>query len=140
MIEPAVKEQKAWGIAGDAKPGLRTIRISMSDKMRFTPNHVSVKLGETVRFVLKNEGKLMHEFVIGTQDELDQHAAMMKKYPGMEHDEPFMAHVAAGKTGEIIWTFNRPGDFGFACLIAGHYEAGMIGTVTVNKPTPAASR
>jgi uncharacterized cupredoxin-like copper-binding protein len=42
-----------------------------------------------------------------------------------------MAHVAPGKTGEVIWNFNRPGEFDFACLIAGHYSVGMIGRITV---------
>ena len=73
----------------------------------------------------------MHEFVLGTKKELDNHAALMMKFPGMEHSEPYMAHVAPGKTGEITWTFNRPGDFDFACLIAGHYQAGMVGKVKV---------
>jgi uncharacterized cupredoxin-like copper-binding protein len=72
---------------------------------------------------MKNEGKLLHELVIGTKPVLEEHAALMVKFPNMEHDEPYMAHVPAGKTGEIIWTFNRAGDFDFACLIAGHYSA-----------------
>lgn len=127
-----VKEQKPWGIAADPVPGLRTIRISMNDRMRFEPARIEVKEGETVRLVVKNEGKLMHELVIGTRKELDEHAALMKKFPNMEHDEPYMVHVAPGKTGEIVWTFNRPGQFDFACLIAGHYEAGMAGKISVN--------
>jgi uncharacterized cupredoxin-like copper-binding protein len=69
--------------------------------------------------------------VLGTREELDAHAALMVKFPGIEHDEPYMAHVPPGKTGEIIWTFNRAGDFDFACLIAGHYQAGMVGKVKV---------
>jgi uncharacterized cupredoxin-like copper-binding protein len=90
-----------------------------------------VRQGETVRFVHRNTGRVMHEFVLGTRSELDAHAALMRKYPGMEHDEPYMAHVAPGKTGEVVWTFNRAGDFDFACLIPGHYEAGMVGKITV---------
>lgn len=129
--ETVVKEQKAWGIAGDLKPGVRTIRFSMSDKMRFVPDRITVEEGETVRFVLKNNGKLMHEFVIGTKQELEEHAALMKKFPKMEHDEPYMAHVPPGKSGEVIWTFNRVGEFDFACLIAGHYDAGMVGRIKV---------
>ena len=66
-----------------------------------------------------------------TQADLDEHAALMVKFPGMEHDEPYMAHVAAGQTGEIVWTFNRAGEFDFACLIAGHYQAGMVGKIVV---------
>ena len=128
-----VREQKAWGIAGNAKAAKRTIDVGMSDDMRFTPARIDVKHGETIRFVLKNNGKLMHEFVIGTKKELDEHAALMVKFPNMEHDEPYMAHVAPGKTGEIVWNFNRAGAFDFACLIAGHYQAGMIGKIEVSK-------
>lgn len=129
---PVAKEQKPWGIAADPRPGLRTINVTMNDSMRFVPDTISVRAGETVRLVVKNEGRLMHELVIGTKEELDQHAELMKKFPNMEHDEPYMVHVAPGKTGEIVWTFNRGGEFEFACLIAGHYEAGMVGKVKVN--------
>lgn len=126
-----VKEQKPWGIAGDAAQVSRTIEIRMSDAMRFTPDRLEVKQGETIRLVHRNDGQMLHEFVIGTQDDLDKHAELMVKFPGMEHDEPYMAHVAPGQTGEIIWTFNRAGDFDFACLIAGHYQGGMVGKVRV---------
>jgi uncharacterized cupredoxin-like copper-binding protein len=128
----AVKmEQKAWGIAGDARQVGRTISATMTDAMRFTPDRIDIEEGDTVRIVLENQGKLLHEFVIGTKQELDAHAALMMKFPNMEHDEPYMAHVPAGKTGELIWTFNRSDEFAFACLIAGHYEAGMVGQVKV---------
>jgi len=130
-VGPVKKEQKEWGIAGDAKPGVRTIEIKMTDAMRFTPDRIEVKQGETVRLVHKNDGKIMHEFVLGTKKELDEHAALMAKFPNMEHDEPYMAHVGPGKTGQIVWTFNRPGEYDFACLIPGHYQAGMVGKVKV---------
>lgn len=128
---PAVKEQKAWGIAGDAKAVRRTITLRMTDDMRFAPSHIEVREGETVRLRAENKGQVMHEIVIGTKAELDQHADMMAKHPGMEHDEPYMAHVKPGERGDIVWTFNRPGTFDFACLIAGHYQAGMVGTIKV---------
>ena len=105
----------------------------MSDAMRFTPSLIEVKLGETIKFIIKNEGQVLHEFVLGTEATLAQHAALMMKFPNMEHDEPYMAHVPPGKTGEIIWTFNRAGEFDFACLIAGHFQAGMIGRIKVAK-------
>jgi uncharacterized cupredoxin-like copper-binding protein len=126
------KEQKDWGIAGEAKNAKRTIAVSMLDSMRFSPDKIEAKLGETLNFTLKNTGKVMHEFVIGTKKENDEHAALMVKFPNMEHDEPYMAHVPPGKSGQIIWTFNKPGDFEFACLIAGHYQAGMRGKITVS--------
>jgi uncharacterized cupredoxin-like copper-binding protein len=128
---PVKKEQKDWGIAGESKSVKRTIEIGMSDAMKFTPDRIEARLGETVKFVLRNRGALVHEFVLGTKKELDEHAALMIKFPTMEHDEPDMAHVGPGKTGEIVWTFNRAGDFDFACLIAGHYQSGMVGKVKV---------
>ena len=135
--DPGKKEQKDWGIAGDAKAVTRTIKITMMDTMRFSPDRVEVKLGETVRFAHKNAGKQLHEFVIGTPQENDAHAALMLKFPGMEHSEPYMAHVGAGKIGEIVWTFNRPGEYHYACLIAGHYQAGMKGKIIVAAATPS---
>jgi uncharacterized cupredoxin-like copper-binding protein len=74
---------------------------------------------------------MLHEFVIGTQKKLEEHAALMVKFPNMEHDEPYMAHVPAGRTGKLVWQFNKAGDFDFACLIAGHYQAGMVGKIIV---------
>jgi uncharacterized cupredoxin-like copper-binding protein len=128
---PLRLEQQDWGIAAEARQARRTISVSMSDAMRFTPARIELRQGETVRFLIRNEGQLMHEFVLGTRKELDAHAEMMIKHPGMEHDEPYMAHVAPGQTGEIVWTFNRAGEFDFACLIAGHYQAGMVGKIKV---------
>ncbi|MFP5409899.1 MAG: plastocyanin/azurin family copper-binding protein [Gammaproteobacteria bacterium] len=128
---PVVFEQTAWGIAGKPADAGRTITIDMTDAMRFTPDKITVEEGETVRFVVRNRGRMLHEMVIGTPDELVKHAAMMVKFPNMEHDEPYMVHVDPGKTGEIVWTFNRAGQFEFACLIPGHFEAGMRGTLTV---------
>jgi len=126
-----IREQKPWGIAGDASEVDRTIEIRMTDQMRFTPDRLQVRQGETIRFVHRNDGKILHEFVIGTRETLDEHAESMLRFPGMEHDEPYMAHIAPGQSGEMIWTFNRTGEFDFACLIAGHYQAGMVGTIRV---------
>ena len=124
-------EQKPWGIAANLKKVDRVIHIKMTDDMKFTPNVVLIKKNETVRFEIQNVGKVMHEMVIGTKQELDQHAAMMKKHPNMEHDEAYMAHVGPAKSGSIAWRFNKEGDFEFACLIAGHYDAGMVGKIQV---------
>ena len=133
----AAKEQKPWGIAGDAARVQRTIEIRMGDDMRFRPGRIEVRQGETVRLRVRNGGRVMHELVIGTRQELEEHAALMKKFPNMEHDEPWMAHVGPGRTGEIVWTFNRAGEFDFACLMAGHYEAGMTGRIIVAAAPPA---
>lgn len=130
----AVREQKPWGRAGLARDVQRTVDIRMSDDMRFTPDTLQVRLGETVRLRVRNAGRVMHELVLGTPEELEQHARLMEKFPDMEHDEPHMAHVAAGRRGEIVWHFNRAGDVHFACLLPGHYTAGMRGRITVVGP------
>lgn len=125
-------EQTPFGIAGDPKTVSRTVVVTMSDAMRFSPAMLEVKLGETVKFVVKNDGELMHEMVIGTLEDLKKHAELMQKFPDMEHGEPHMAHVNPGASEELIWRFNRPGEFHFGCLIAGHFEAGMIGKIVVS--------
>ncbi|MDP1924089.1 MAG: cupredoxin family protein [Thiobacillus sp.] len=135
---PAAAEQTAWGIAGTPVQATRKVTLDMTDAMRFTPDTLTVKEDETMRFVVRNTGRMMHEMVIGTSEELAKHAAMMAKFPNMEHDEGYMVHVDPGTTGEIIWHFNRAGSFEFACLIAGHYEAGMRGTLTVTPKQGAA--
>jgi uncharacterized cupredoxin-like copper-binding protein len=124
-------EPTPFGIAADPAKATRTIRVEMSDAMRFSPSEITVKRGEVVRFVAANKGQVLHEMVLGTKAELDKHAALMRKFPGMEHDEPHMAHVDPGKTGEIGWRFTSAGTFYFGCLIPGHYEAGMVGRITV---------
>jgi len=128
---PVAAGQTAWGVAGTLAQVNRTVTLDMTDSMRFTPDKLTFQEGDTVRFVVRNTGRMLHEMVIGTPDELAKHAAMMARFPNMEHDEAYMVHVDPGKTGEIVWHFNRAGSIEFACLIAGHYEAGMRGTLTV---------
>jgi len=124
-------DQHEFGREGDPKQVSKTFRISMADSMRYTPDRLTVTEGETVRIVLNNKGKIMHELVLGSEAKLKEHAEVMKKFPGMEHDEPYMAHVPPAKQQEIIWTFNKSGEFLFGCLIPGHFEAGMVGRVIV---------
>ena len=124
-------EDTAFGREGDPKKVVRTIKLDMADTMRFSPSDVTIKRGQTVRFVVHNSGKVLHEMVLGTVDALKEHAELMKKFPEMEHSDPNMAHVKPGTTGQIVWQFNQAGEFQFACLQPGHYEAGMVGKVTV---------
>ena len=127
----AAPQQQAWGIAGQAGKATRTITLRMTDDMRFTPSHFSVKQGETVRLRVENKGQVLHEVVLGTQASLDEHAAMMRQHPDMEHGEAHMAHVKPGRKDDLVWNFNRTGSFDFACLVAGHFGAGMRGSFTV---------
>jgi uncharacterized cupredoxin-like copper-binding protein len=133
FAQPAFSQghEKAFGRKGDPKKVSRTIELDMSDAMRFTPAELVVKQGETVRFRLKNSGSVMHEMVLGTMQELKEHAEMMKQHPGMHHAEPSMVHVGPGKTGALVWQFTNAGEFHYACLFPGHFEAGMVGSIKV---------
>ncbi|GIX54789.1 putative cupredoxin-like copper-binding protein [Sphaerotilus sulfidivorans] len=125
--------ETAIGKPGVAAKAARTVTIEMSDTMRYTPSDIQVKQGETVRFIVKNSGKVKHELSLGTEKELLEHLEQMKKFPDMEHDEPSKVSLAPGKQGEIVWQFTKAGAVNFACLMPGHYEAGMKGAVKVAK-------
>jgi uncharacterized cupredoxin-like copper-binding protein len=122
------------GEPGNPKKPARTVVVTMREgdgKMTFNHNLVEVRRGEQIRFVLKNVGELDHEFVLATPKENDKHAALMQKYPEMEHDDPNAKRVAPKKENEFVWRFTKRGVFEFACLIPGHREAGMHGKVIV---------
>ena len=122
------------GQPGNPKKPARIVTVIMSDSdgtMRFSPDRLNVKKGEQVRFVIQNKGELKHEFTLATVEDNNKHAALMQKYPDMEHDDPNAKSVDPGKTAEILWRFSKSGTFEFACLIPGHREAGMHGTVAV---------
>lgn len=121
----------AIGEAGVAANVTRTVEVDMSDAMRFTPASIQARQGETIRFVVKNSGKLGHEFVLGTEKDLKAHYEVMKKNPHMEHAEDNMLTVAPGQSGELLWRFTQAGTVDFACLQPGHYDAGMKGAVAV---------
>lgn len=120
------------GVPGNPDNVTRNIEVEMIDTMRFRPDRIDVKRGETIRFIVRNTGKLRHEMVLGTMEELKKHAEQMRKFPEMEHADPNQISVEPGKTGELIWQFNRDGTFDFACLEPGHFEAGMIGKIVVD--------
>lgn len=128
---PSKVEDTAFGREGNPAKASRTIRLDMADTMRFSPADISIKRGETVRFVATNKGQVLHEMVLGTPEELKKHAEMMRKFPNMEHDAPHMAHVKPGNSGEIVWQFTNAGEFQFACLLPGHFESGMVGKLVV---------
>ena len=124
-------EESAIGKPGVVAKVGRTVTVEMSDTMRYTPADIQVKQGETVRSVVKNLGKVKHEMSMGTEKELLEHLEQMKKFPDMEHDEPSKLSLAPGKQGEIVWQFTKAGAVNFACLMPGHFEAGMKGAIKV---------
>jgi uncharacterized cupredoxin-like copper-binding protein len=126
-------EETPFGREGEPEKVSRTIDVDMDDHLRYRPAKITVKEGETILFRVKNSGRATHEMVLGTMDELKEHAKLMRQHASMEHHEPYMAHVEPGKTGTLVWQFTRPGEFYYACLVPGHLEAGMLGTIVVQK-------
>ena len=119
------------GQPGNPSEVSRTVIMSMNDTMRFAPDRIEVRKGETIRFELHNEGKLRHELVLGELEALRRHAALMQMMPDMQHSGPNMASLAPGERGQLIWKFTGTGTVTFACLQSGHLEAGMKGAVAV---------
>ena len=121
------------GEPGKASAVSRTIAVSMSDAMRFTPASIAVQRGETIRFVVKNDGLEPHEFMLGEIKALQAHAAVMRQHPTMVHDEPNAITVPPAHSGELVWHFTTAGRVDFACLIPGHFEKGMKGDIQVRR-------
>lgn len=125
---------RAYGEPGDPKKPSQTVPITMREvdgKMMFFPNRLEFRAGQQVKFVIRNNGELDHELVVGTLEENLKHAEEMRKNPDMEHDDPNAKRLAPKKTGEIVWKFTKAGEFDFSCLIPGHRESGMFGTIVV---------
>lgn len=120
------------GQPGDPGKVTWTVEVVLSDDMRFTPSSIDVKVGETVRFFVRNTGQLAHEMVLGQIDELKAHAREMQANPGMVHKEPNQVHLKPGQRGGMVWQFTQAGTVDFACTVPGHLEAGMVGKVNVS--------
>jgi uncharacterized cupredoxin-like copper-binding protein len=125
------EDQLEFGRVGKGADVKRRIVVEMKDQFAFVPSKLHVKSGETVRLVIRNTGAMVHEWILGTSQEIEEHAELMRRFPNMEHDEPQQVRVPPGEVRELVWQFNRPGTFAFGCLQPGHYEAGMKGTVEV---------
>jgi uncharacterized cupredoxin-like copper-binding protein len=129
--DPRATEERPFGRQGDAKQVSRTVDVEMDDHLRYRPSKITVKQGETIRFRVRNSGRAMHEMVLGTMEELKAHARLMRHHGSMAHHEPYIAHVEPGKTGTMLWQFTQPGEFHYGCLVPGHLEAGMLGSIVV---------
>jgi len=142
-----------FGAPGRAADAERTVEVVMRDNY-FEPGLVKVRAGETVRFVVRNQGELVHEFNIGTPHmhaEHQQEMLMMVEHGvlepdrinhermsmdmgggrTMDHDDPNSVLLEPGAEAEIVWTFAAPMDLEFACNVPGHYDVGMAGDIEV---------
>jgi uncharacterized cupredoxin-like copper-binding protein len=124
----------AYGKPGDPKKPARVVQVTMREadgKMLFVPDRIEVRRGEQIKFVLRNNGEQDHEIVVATLAENLKHLEEMKKNPDMEHDDPNARRLKPKGTAEMVWHFTKAGTFDFSCLIPGHRESGMHGTIVV---------
>ncbi|HEX3722915.1 MAG TPA: heavy metal translocating P-type ATPase, partial [Nitrolancea sp.] len=113
----------------------RSITIDATDQLRFIPSSITVRTGETIAFTISNLGTTEHEFVIGNAQFQQEHEKDMEggnTSQGMADMGDNGVDVPAGKTATLVYTFKQPGTLYYACHIAGHYAAGMQGTITVS--------
>ncbi|MDI1283203.1 MAG: cupredoxin family protein [Reyranella sp.] len=127
-------DETDYGKPGDPNKPARIVQVVMREadgKMLFQPDRVTVRKGEQVRFLLRNNGVLEHEFVVGTLVSNLEHMKAMVQHPDMAHDDPNARRLKPKATADIVWQFTKAGTFDFSCLIPGHREAGMFGTIVV---------
>ena len=126
--------ETAYGRPGDPAKGGRVFQVAMRETesgMAFVPDRIEITRGEQVQLVLRNSGELDHELVIGTAEANRQHAEAMAGHPDMAHDDPNARRLRPKTSGVLRWQFTEAGTFEYACLIPGHREAGMVGTILV---------
>ena len=116
----------AFGSPGDPADATTTIEVAALDELAFEPSSIEVEEGDTVTFVVSNDGEVPHEFVLGDEsyqqsqgEHMDEHGANA-------------VHLSAGDTQELTWTFTEAGTLEFACHVDGHYDGGMRGKISVN--------
>ena len=109
------------GFVAGTKSAPRVVQILAEPQLRFTPADVRIVEDETIRFEVTSMGMVAHEFKVGPLAAVQADA----------ESAPEIADVGMMQTKILTYTFSGPGPFGFACHVAGHFEAGMQGTITV---------
>lgn len=138
------------GQPGDPAKADRVVKVSMTE-MAFDPSTIEVKEGETITFVVSNDGEVVHEFNLGTEKMWQSHFDEMMKMmdtgmmtvdkihhdkmmeAGMMHDDANSVLLEPGQTGKITWTFGEKAELGFACNVPGHRESGMVGDISFKR-------
>ncbi|MBU6421762.1 MAG: cupredoxin domain-containing protein [Gammaproteobacteria bacterium] len=125
-------EHFAFGHPGAPSAHAQVIHIKALD-FSFEPKSIAVRRGETVEFVISNDSKLTHEFVIGDAKLQAAHEKEMQTMPGMsmKHDVNGIS-LAPGQTRDLVWTFTRDGVVEYACHVPGHFAAGMVGKIIIH--------
>ena len=138
------------GQPGDPAKADRVVEVSMTE-MAFDPSNIEIMEGETITFVVSNDGEFVHEFNLGTEKMWQGHMDEMMKMmdtgmmtvdkidhdkmmeAGMMHDDANSVLLEPGETAKVTWTFGEKTELGFACNVPGHRESGMVGDISFMK-------
>lgn len=127
----AMEDTSRFGEPGDAAKASRTVTIKATE-IAYDLAKLDVKQGETILFVLENNGTQDHELGVGDDAFFTAHAKMMADMPDMKHEMPNMVTAKPGETAKFAWTFSKAGAFKFACSMPGHSDLGMAGPIAVH--------
>jgi len=99
----------------------RVIAVDATGSLTFDPNSIALVAGEVVRFEITNTAGFVHNLYIGAPADIDA------------RNTAALQGTADFTTGTETLTYTVPasGDLAFACLVPGHLEAGMRGTVAL---------
>jgi uncharacterized cupredoxin-like copper-binding protein len=128
----------AAGGPGDPAKATRTVEVRAGDDLRFQPDQLEAKVGETITFRVVNVAQMEHDFVLGDEKAQSAHEQEMQHMASDPNhnmaamgDETNAIHIAPGQSKDITWTFAKAGKVTYGCHEPGHYASGMKGTVTV---------
>lgn len=127
------KHHISIGQIGNRSEVTKTLEVRANDQMKFSLSGMQFKAGETIEFIVTNEGQLPHEFVLGTREQIEMHRQEMANMLEMEHSDSNTLSLKPGEIKTLIWKFTSIGNFLAACTLPGHYEAGMITAIKVSK-------
>jgi len=119
-----------FGHPGTPSAVNRTIKVRLLD-IRFEPTTLTVRVGDTVKFEIANQGALEHEFLLADASEQAEHEREVQAMPTMKMDHINGVSVGPGKRATLIWTFTQFGDLEYGCHVPGHFVAGMVGHLLV---------
>lgn len=142
-MDRQMADTSAFGHRGEPAQVTRTVEIEAAD-IRFGTTELNFNVGETVRFVIVNNGEQPHEFTLGDTAYQEMAREMMRHMTEMGMDPVSPEHAAmhaaagntvtldAGETKELVWAFTKAGTFEFSCNLIGHSEVGMKGRIVVS--------
>ena len=136
---------RTLGAVGPAAPA-RTIDIVATDDMKYSVTTITATPGEQIRVRVTNKGSIpkvamAHNFVLlKTGTDVAKLVAEGAAHRATDFVPPSMAAsviaktalAGPGETMEVTLTAPaKPGSYPYLCTFAGHYQAGMKGTLVV---------